>query len=75
MRLAQKPARGPLPSSGTRASAIRRAGTQTALARELRISKQAVQLWRTAPVKHVLKIERLTGVSRHNLRPDIYPRE
>jgi DNA-binding transcriptional regulator YdaS (Cro superfamily) len=27
------------------------------------------------PVKHVLKLEHLTGVSRHVLRPDIYPRD
>lgn len=27
------------------------------------------------PAEHVLAVEAMTGVSRHNLRPDIYPRE
>ena len=27
------------------------------------------------PAEYVLRIEAATGVSRHDLRPDIYPRE
>ena len=30
---------------------------------------------RLCPPQHVLKIEAATGVSRHDLRPDIYPRD
>lgn len=39
------------------------------------ISPQAVSQWRRAPSGRVLAIEAATGVSRHDLRPDIYPRE
>jgi DNA-binding transcriptional regulator YdaS (Cro superfamily) len=55
--------------------AISRAGGQHALARALGIAQPAVAQWRKAPVLRVLEIERLTGVSRHDLRPDVYPRD
>jgi len=55
--------------------AVASVGGQAALARQLGVSRQAVQHWKTAPVRHVLRIEELTGVSRHDLRPDVYPRE
>jgi DNA-binding transcriptional regulator YdaS (Cro superfamily) len=55
--------------------AIRRVGGLAALARQLGISPQAVQQWRIAPAVRTLEIERLTGVSRYELRPDLYPRE
>ena len=54
--------------------AIDRAGGKRALARELGIAHQAVSKWQKVPVLRVLEIERLTGVSRHDLRPDVYPR-
>ncbi len=44
------------------------------LARALDLTRQAVSRWSRVPPKHVLKVEELTGVSRHTLRPDIYPR-
>lgn len=44
------------------------------LARELDLTRQAVSRWSRVPPKHVLRVEELTGVSRHTLRPDIYPR-
>jgi hypothetical protein len=53
--------------------AIRHAGSQAALAKSLGVSKQAVQVWEIAPVRHVLKIEKLTGIPRRTLRPDVYP--
>lgn len=65
--------------------AIRAAGGQAALARALaqRTGKPVRQghIWawlhRTyrVPAEYVLEIERVTGVSRHELRPDLYPRE
>lgn len=54
------------------------AGGNSALAREFGISPQAVQQWCASgrpPAERVLDVERITGVSRHDLRPDIYPIE
>lgn len=52
--------------------AVARAGGLHALARKLGISWQAVQQWRRCPAVRVLEVERLTGVSRYALRPDVY---
>ncbi|MDQ0305303.1 transcriptional regulator [Ancylobacter polymorphus] len=30
---------------------------------------------RRVPAERVLDVERITGISRHDLRPDLYPRE
>lgn len=54
-------------------AAIVQAGGFAALARQLGITPQAVHKWRQVPAERVLAIEQLTGVSRHRLRPDIYP--
>jgi len=63
-------------------SAIHRAcaavGGQSALAREIGTTPQAVQKMCSTgkvPAPRVLVIERVSGVSRHELRPDIYPLE
>jgi DNA-binding transcriptional regulator YdaS (Cro superfamily) len=55
--------------------AIRKAGGVRALSRWLGVAHQAVSAWPRAPALRVLEIERLTEVSRHDLRPDVYPRE
>jgi len=56
--------------------AIRQAGGLRALARLLGINHQAIRYWQHGvPPLRVLEIERLTGVSRHRLRPDLYPPE
>lgn len=60
------------------ASAIEKAGGQSEVARLLGIAQQSVSEWvarGVVPPKRVLEIERLTGVPRHRLRPDIYPPE
>lgn len=36
------------------------------------ITPQAVSQWRRVPPNRVLDVERVTGVSRHELRPDIF---
>lgn len=49
-------------------------GGGVALARALGgISSQAVNQWRRVPAERVLEVERVTGVPRHELRPDLYP--
>ncbi|MBG6292084.1 helix-turn-helix domain-containing protein [Pseudomonas nitroreducens] len=56
--------------------AVTAAGSQTALARALGCTPQNVQhmcATGSVPAKHVLKIEASTGVSRTELRPDLYP--
>ncbi len=52
-------------------------GSQSALARELKIKPQAVQQWvhrRRVPVERAIQIERATNgrVTRYELRPDIF---
>lgn len=49
------------------------------MARLLKTSQANVWAWlnktqRGLPAEHVLTVEALSGVSRHRLRPDIYPR-
>lgn len=59
--------------------AISRLKTQTALARLVGVAQPSVSDWvrrmGRLPAEHVLKVEQATGVSRHDLRPDIYPRD
>ncbi|MCJ2080725.1 Cro/CI family transcriptional regulator [Methylobacterium sp. J-090] len=52
--------------------AIEVSGGATKLARALGITHQAVLKWRRLPAERVLDVERLSRVSRHDLRPDIY---
>jgi DNA-binding transcriptional regulator YdaS (Cro superfamily) len=55
--------------------AFKAAGNKLTLSKRLGISHQAVAQWTRAPAERVLQLEKLTGVSRHDLRPDLYPRE
>lgn len=60
--------------------AIAKAGGLTRLAAQCSVSYQAVQKWlRTGrvPAERVLAVERASGgeVTRHELRPDLYPEE
>jgi DNA-binding transcriptional regulator YdaS (Cro superfamily) len=59
--------------------ACSKAGGQSALARALGLKSQGtISGWLAAgrvPAERVLSIETLTGVSRHRLRPDLYPLE
>jgi DNA-binding transcriptional regulator YdaS (Cro superfamily) len=52
--------------------AIEAADGKSALARGLNISPAAVCQWKRVPADRVLSVERITGVSRHELRPDLY---
>ena len=59
--------------------AVALAGSQSAFARAIGELQQNVSNWLRwrwpLPLRLVEKTEELTGVSRHDLRPDIYPRE
>lgn len=50
-------------------------GLRLRIARSLRITHSAVSQWRRVPATRVLDVERVSGISRHVLRPDLYPRE
>ena len=53
--------------------AIEKAGGTTKLARAIGgITPQAVSQWKVCPVNRVIQVETLTGISRHELRPDIF---
>lgn len=43
------------------------------LAAALGVSYQAVHKWQRVPAERVLEIERLRGIPRSRLRPDLYP--
>ena len=72
-----------VPPSSEPADALKRAveilGGQSAMARLLGLAQTSVWAWlrkgKLLPPEHVLAVEEATGISRHDLRPDIYPRE
>ena len=47
-------------------------GTQSALARQLGVTRQAISKWRHVPLKYVRVVSQFTGLSPAVLRPDIY---
>jgi hypothetical protein len=47
-------------------------GTQTAIAKELGVTRQAISKWRHVPLKYVRRVSQFTGLSPAVLRPDIY---
>jgi len=50
-------------------------GLRMKISRELGITHGAISQWRRVPAERVLDVERVTGISRHDLRPDLYPRD
>jgi len=56
--------------------AIKAAGSQLRLADEVGIASPSITGWierGKVPASRVLSVEKYTGVSRHRLRPDLYP--
>lgn len=43
------------------------------LAEALGIAHQSFYSWNEVPPRRVLAFERATGISRHEIRPDLYP--
>lgn len=52
--------------------AIKAAGGAAALARHLGITSQAISQWDRVPVTRAAAVERLTGIPRAELRPDVF---
>ena len=52
--------------------AAEKAGGVVSLARELGIQHTALYSWNRVPAERVLDIERITGISRHEQRPDVF---
>ena len=62
-------------SDSALARAVRLAGSQSAFGRLIGKRQSTVHEWLKAnalPPEHVLTVERETGISRHDLRPDVY---
>lgn len=55
--------------------AVDNVGGQTKFARLIGVTAQAVSQWDEVPPLRVLAVERVSGVSRSELRPDLYPLE
>ena len=56
------------------AAAKEAAGSGAALGRLIGLTKDAVNTWDEIPLNRVLEIERVTGVDREILRPDMFDR-
>lgn len=69
----------PAPCRRMETSPVERAaaavGNKSELARRLGLKVQSIQQWKRIPAERVLDVERVTGIPRHELRPDLYPSE
>jgi hypothetical protein len=45
------------------------------IAREIGLQRQATSKWVRVPSAHVLNVARISGISVHRLRPDLYPED
>lgn len=55
--------------------AVQRAGGMSALAKSIGLSRNAIYKWRTRiPAERVMDVEKVTGIDRTRLRPDLYGR-
>lgn len=67
--------KSPLPPKVPLPDVIRTVGKAKDFAAKIGVSPQAISQWDRVPVDRVLDVEALTGIPRHDLRPDIYPAE
>lgn len=54
--------------------AVAAVGSKSELARRLNVAVQSIQQWDRIPAERVHDVERVSGVPRHELRPDLYPK-
>jgi DNA-binding transcriptional regulator YdaS (Cro superfamily) len=47
-------------------------GSMAALARALGVTRAAVSAWQRVPLRHLIALEKMTGIDRSRLRPDLY---
>ncbi len=50
-------------------------GLMTRIAAAMNVSVPAISKWHRVPAERVLTVERITGIPRGELRPDLYPDE
>lgn len=55
-------------------AAVKAAGSLRKLGHALGISHQTIALWKRVPDKYILRVEKVTGIDREQLRPDLYRR-
>lgn len=48
-------------------------GLMAKIAKDLGVTRAAVCTWKRIPAEKALDVERITGISRQTLRPDLYP--
>jgi hypothetical protein len=53
-------------------AAIAVVGGRVELARDLGVNYRAVLSWRRVPAERLVQVERITGIPRQRLRPDLY---
>lgn len=51
-----------------------RKGLQSALAKHLGVTRQAISDWPAVPIDRLRDVEEFTGIPREKLRPDIFVR-
>lgn len=51
------------------------AGGVIALSQKLGLSRAAVSGWKKVPAERVLAVEKITGIPRDKIRPDLYGQE
>lgn len=64
-----------LDSTDCRKQLVTAVGGGAKLARALNLTRQAIYQWRRVPAQHVISVERITGIPRFKLRPDLYPED
>ena len=47
-------------------------GLQSALAKHLGVTRQAISDWPAVPIERLRDVEKFTGIPREKLRPDIF---